>query len=569
MSRIITNKISPESGDTVTFTGGITGSSINFTGNVSIGGTLSYEDVADIDSVGVITARNGIIVESNGIDVVGVVTATSFKGDGSALSGIELGGIADFVASGTIPNGAAVVVNTDGTVGVITQTTSGATVGSETVFKTAESNYCVSAYDSTNSKVVVAYQDWADSNKGFAIIGTVSGTSITFGSAVEFNAGPTTYISCTYDSSNSKVVISYNDNGANGRAIVGTVSGTSITFPGSEVTFNAGNTSDISSTFDTTNGKVVIAYSDNANSNKGTAVVGTVDPSNNSISFGSEEYIDSGASSTRISCTYDSANNKVLISFRDENFSSVGRTVVGTVDPSNNSISFGGDISFTADAATSISSTYDSTNNKLIVAYEDEGNSDYGTVNVGTVSGAGDITWGPKVVFNSGDTSDISCTYDSTNDKVVIIYRNLANSNYGTLRIGTVSGTSISFGSTTVFTTGNAIYTSAVYDSTNDKVAISYRNASNYNYGTSIVLTTQSQTTNLTTENFIGIAAEDIANGATGKVNIPGGISTSQTGLTTAQTYYVQPNGTIDTSAGNPSVVAGTSISSTNLRVKR
>ena len=53
-----------------------------FSGNVSIAGTLTYEDVTNIDSVGIITARSGIIA-------TGVVTATSFSGDGSNLSGID------------------------------------------------------------------------------------------------------------------------------------------------------------------------------------------------------------------------------------------------------------------------------------------------------------------------------------------------------------------------------------------------------------------------------------------------------------------------------------------------
>ncbi|MEC8551169.1 MAG: hypothetical protein VXY93_11795, partial [Pseudomonadota bacterium] len=42
----------------------LTASSANFSGNVSIGGTLTYEDVTNIDSVGVITARNGIKVST-------------------------------------------------------------------------------------------------------------------------------------------------------------------------------------------------------------------------------------------------------------------------------------------------------------------------------------------------------------------------------------------------------------------------------------------------------------------------------------------------------------------------
>ena len=67
-------------------------------------------------------------------------------------------------------------------------------------------------------------------------------------------------------------------------------------------------------------------------------------------------------------------------------------------------------------------------------------------------------------------------------------------------------------------------------------------------------------------ENFIGLAAEAISDGATGKINIIGGINASQTGLTTAQTYYVNSTGGISTSIS--SVVAGTSISSTEIIVK-
>ena len=72
------------------FAYGFTAPSAVFTGNVSIGGTLSYEDVQNVDSIGIITARQGIKVTTGGIEVSsGVVTATSFSGDGSQLTGIS------------------------------------------------------------------------------------------------------------------------------------------------------------------------------------------------------------------------------------------------------------------------------------------------------------------------------------------------------------------------------------------------------------------------------------------------------------------------------------------------
>ena len=86
---------------------------------------------------------------------------------------------------------------------------------------------------------------------------------------------------------------------------------------------------------------------------------------------------------------------------------------------------------------------------------------------------------------------------------------------------------------------------------------------------TSRVFAPGSTTNHLTAENYIGIAAEAIVDGATGKVTIFGGTNSGQTGLTTeTQTYYVQNDGSLSTTADTPSVVAGTSISSTKIIVK-
>ena len=63
-----------------------------FTSDVSIGGTLTYEDVTNIDSVGMVTARTGIKVLAGGINAVGVVTGTSFSGGGDNLTFTSLGG---------------------------------------------------------------------------------------------------------------------------------------------------------------------------------------------------------------------------------------------------------------------------------------------------------------------------------------------------------------------------------------------------------------------------------------------------------------------------------------------
>ena len=79
------------------------GGTLSVTGNVSIGGTLTYEEVTNIDSIGIITARSQLNVGNNiKLGNAGVITATSFVGDGSGLTGISGGGSGISTISGVV-----------------------------------------------------------------------------------------------------------------------------------------------------------------------------------------------------------------------------------------------------------------------------------------------------------------------------------------------------------------------------------------------------------------------------------------------------------------------------------
>ena len=79
----------------------VTGTAATFTGNVNIGGVLTYEDVSNVDALGIVTARSGVNVESGGINVVGgglTVTGVStffsnsqFRGDSEFREDIQFG----------------------------------------------------------------------------------------------------------------------------------------------------------------------------------------------------------------------------------------------------------------------------------------------------------------------------------------------------------------------------------------------------------------------------------------------------------------------------------------------
>jgi len=91
----------PDFPNGITVTGVITATTISQTvsgdltvnGSLGVGGTITYEDVKSVDSIGIITARTDVLVGSTiklGASS-GIVTATSYRGDGSQLTGISVG----------------------------------------------------------------------------------------------------------------------------------------------------------------------------------------------------------------------------------------------------------------------------------------------------------------------------------------------------------------------------------------------------------------------------------------------------------------------------------------------
>jgi hypothetical protein len=462
------------------------------------------------------------------------------------------------VATGSLSDGSKVVINADGTVSVIASSNT-PSFESPTTFDSS-TIYAVSAvYDSTNQKIVVAYRDGGNSNYGTAIVGTVSGSSISFGTPVVFNTSLTAYTSIAHDVLNNRIVIGYTQSSGYVRAIVGTMSGTSISF-GSAVTVNNLESFFVCTTYDNANQKIVIAYRDNLEIGK--AVVGTV--SGTSISFGSIVTFNNNSTS-HISIIYDTTNQRVVIAYRNGGNSNYGTAIVGTV--SSTSISFGTAVVFESASTEFTACAYDSTNSKIVIAYKDAGNSNYGTAVVGTVSGTS-ISFGTPVVFATSRADDNSSGYDVNNQKIVICYRDHGNSRFGTAVTGTVSGTSISFGTPVVF---DAAYvdpgTSAlIYDSVNQKLVLAYEAGDPSNQGKARL--TQGITTNLTAENYIGISSAAYTNGQTATIQTVGSVDDAQSSLTAGQSYYVQPNGTIGLTPASPSVFAGTAVSATKLIIK-
>ena len=159
MSRLRANQITNENANGapnfphgLTVTGVVTTTTLNanvtgdltVTGNIGVGGTLTYEDVKNVDSVGLITARTGIkIGPTAGVAgtffadgsyiTAGIITATTFHGSGANLTGIDATKIQ--TGNTTVETTTSRIDNKIDNVGVLTVTASGAKVtGIVTVF---------------------------------------------------------------------------------------------------------------------------------------------------------------------------------------------------------------------------------------------------------------------------------------------------------------------------------------------------------------------------------------------------------------------------------------------------
>lgn len=475
------------------------------------------------------------------------------------------GGKLKAVASGTLPNGKPVVVNADGTVSAVGYTSSSVSesLGTPSAFTSSYAYHSASVYDANAEKVVLVY--YGVSGYGTAVVGSVSGSTITFGTPIVFESAESSDFSAAFDSVNNKVVIAYQDRGNynRGTAIVGAVSGTSISF-GSPVVFEGNSTGNTAAAFDTASGKVVIAY----RTTTGLSVLGTVSGTSITIeNLGSPAQFDSG-NADYISMAYDSVAEKIVISYLDGNNSNRGTAIVGTV--SGTSISYGSPVVFETGATNYTATVFDSSSGKIVIAYRDAGNSGQGTAIVGTVSGTS-ISFGSATIFETGDISYTSMAYHSSGGKVVVSYRDGGNSNQGTLTVGTVSGTSITFDTPQVFETGAVLLPSSAFDVSSGKVVIQYSDQGNSSYGTYVTYNPDyiSSVPNLTANNYIGISTGGaVADTGSATVDIIGSMNDAQTGLTAGQAYYVQTDGTLSTTADDPSVFAGTAINGTTILVK-
>ena len=475
------------------------------------------------------------------------------------------------IASGAIANGKPVLVNSDGTVSEIAK--SGNAAGSKVTYGDYSSPVRGNNVVFVPSENKVAVLETNGGNGGVHL-GTISGTSVSFASKVTFqssNAGYGEGMGFSICSSNAsdldRVLIAYQDigNSRYGTAIVYKPSDGTF---GSKVVFESAQTQHMVAAYDSNSDRVVIAYEDDADSDKGKAIVGSV--SGTGVSFGSIAEFSAGEIS-RTNIAFDSSNNKIVIFYQKGPYGTHGEkmnAVVGTV--SGTSISFGSEVEVSSGSSRTVQGlAFDSNANKMVAAWRNSDNSGYLEVAVGTVSGTS-ISFGTTLVTSTIVNMGAAVAFNPDRNKVALAYHDDSNSSKLTVVEGTVSGTDITLGSSMVVNTNTANEIRIGYDTNADKFLVAYEDDTDSNNGCANVLTAPFEETNLTsTENYIGIAkGGSYADGQSMTVDIIGTVNDDQSSLTAGQQYFVQTDGTLGETADSPSVFAGTAISATELIVK-
>ena len=442
----------------------------------------------------------------------------------------------------------------------------------------------------------------------------------------QYNRG----INFGYDSINNKIVAILNNNTNPESAVVGTISGNSITW-GTPVTFTGGLTVDCEIAFDTTSGKFIFFYNDNLNSNYQTAQTGTI--SGTTITFGTPVVVESSYSDMQVrgSVVYDPSTNKIVFIFSNNTamYSRIA-TVSGT------SLSLQTRYTVYTSTTVLLKAVYVPATQSIAAIHVDNNYRD--TMGFNAKLSASSIQWIPQKqvrliwgsdfgvagipIGNYPNSSYVpSIAAHPTEPHIFWSYRGVYNDTFYLYSFSVSEYFGIQkrnvFISGIGTETAGCLYNEIAYDENSERLIVARQGNSasdafvqeyveDFELGFKLVNTTEitdesparnvvaciyipseqksvigyaQVTTNYpvaavytsgisSANKYIGISDADYADGATAKIQLVGSVDDAQSGLTVGKTHYVQRDGTLSTAPDNPKVVAGTALSATSIIVK-
>jgi len=519
-----------------------------------------------------------------------------------------------FVASGTISNGAAVVLNSNGTVSPVAQVAQNIPLGSEATFNSAAIDSCVVRFILTDpNKFVLAYRLQSNSY-GYVVVGTISGTSISFGTAVAFKSAATqlsyTLEMCHLTANRFLVCYAYGSGYTKGQCVSGDISGTSITInaPSQDFTqvhpspWGAGDPKNMDLALDpnsTSSDKFMVGWMLFNPSKQCHYRAGSIN-ADGSIWFsgltldprfpGSIGYNVYGKWPT---VTFDSKNEGYgVLTWTVDGNNSANRKSWARPFFWGYTVALGPAIEYTTYG--SFNTTYSPVikanpfvGGQYVIAFGMEFNGPFFgaavVLNVTNVTGGGSnpagssIAASPQAMFdanaygtyppNGGGSHErtVSLIFSRTQPNVFVIAWS-ASSTSVKIRRGTITPVTgeIIFTAESTSDSGSNEWVSVDMPISGDISIVCYQDLTNSQIGK--VRLGQVLVDNVT--DVIGLAGSAISDTATGPVNVFGGVNTQQSSLTIGTEYYVQPNGTITSAKVYPAQRLGRAVTATTINMR-
>ena len=596
----------------------VTAASGTFNGPVTIGGTLTYEDVTNIDSVGVITARNGLKVTTGGIDIdgggiditgniglggatygtAGEVLTSGGSGANATWTAISAAPEITLNAAGNINAGTALVVNSSGQLTGITSETVPADSG---FFKPSASEvtsdssavdliigsstqYNVLAHDPDNAITIFQFKGSNNATRQVAYKLAKDG-SWTHGSESELSNQNYGYSSLCY-AGQGRFVAFYIGTSQTGKCRVLTVNTSTLAITiGSEISLgqpagvlSVANNNPVRCIWHPPTNKIVFVCHEGGDT-KYVASTGTMNYSSNTVdTWGPDKYtiftdnaeilIDTNDSTTSKNLAYDPDTQKVIFGAQYNGSNGSYSAVAMTVN-TNGSVSMGSRLIVSGNPAIPQGNTkvdYDKLHNKVVFQWRYNNNFYARTA---TVAANGTMTANAILTLATGQTS-ASCNYSTmagdSNGVAALFYSETAYGNIklkifkiasnGTLTLGSGEGE--------ITYSGTLRPEYSLYDSAAGRVIMEFYESS----GDSKLIGAKISKVNTTSGGYVGIANTTVTNGQSLVARTFGSTSTYHTGLSTGSTYYLQSNGNFSTTADDPSVIGGVALNGTTLLVR-
>ena len=552
----------------VTSIKGRAGATPNFPDGAIVSGIATI-GTGGIDVTGVITATS--LESDTKISAGSSITATSFYGDGANITGLPEASVVTGIASGAIPANRALCIHSDGKVGVVTGTKA---VWNSRQVVDGSVNLTSNGYNiAYNGTVLLAH--WGNSaGHGQLKVGTYSGSgnSITWGATVQY-ATNVEDLDLVYDSNADRFVIFYRQSNL-GKAAVVTVSGTTPTKQ-TEVDFKnpSGTIEAIDVAYDPDSGQFGLVYKEGSTNN---CHVRLGKASGNTVTFGSEVTYAGGNSNGPVAICYDTTRNKfILAAGYNANESNSGWSWVGVVSGTSITVTSAGLIKY--NYTNKIKMIHDPFRDRYVFVGYNNNDTQWDSL-TGTYVSDTEITWNDNGMIQDGNTTDagVGLVYNPYGKNYVLLYGTASPSQVkykvGRLGgVGTPDADAITWSNEKILNGSNAGGSIGAMLA-GDSIILFFGSAGT-NYPNLQIQELQNSTLTDGAVNFLGYSAGTYTDGQTATIKIVGNTVDVYSNLSPGVQYYIQGDGGIaplSTVESYPSTfnLTGVSLSSSKLLIK-